>query len=186
MIKKITVSYFAFLVGLISTSAQTELVVNTYKAIADKASFTSYNEIVSVKVVQPNYKFVEATTDLGYDLNASKYINNFKDEGANPKNRSDRSLLSLKHNPKELDTLDLNLTKISVYPNPTYHGISITITPATSKIKVISIYDVTGKPVKISRGNLKHLDISELHSGVYLMKIELENGDQATKKIVKL
>ncbi|OZV68595.1 T9SS type A sorting domain-containing protein [Winogradskyella aurantia] len=186
MIKKITVSYFAFFIGLISTSAQTELVINTYKAIVDKASFTSYNEIGSVKVVQPNYKFVEERTDFGYDLNASKDVNNFKDAGTNPKNESDHSLLSLKHNPEELDTLDLNLTKISVYPNPTYHSISITITPASSKIKIISIYDVTGKPVKIIRGNLKHIDISELNSGVYLMKLELENGDQATKKIVKL
>lgn len=70
------------------------------------------------------------------------------------------------------------------YPNPVNNGL-LTIRSSNSNEKNITIYNVLGKRVfqqKFS-GATKQLDVSQISSGIYIMKV-LEGDKVATKKLV--
>lgn len=80
-------------------------------------------------------------------------------------------------------------SKISIYPNPTKSILNInfgsnhTINNATD----ISIYDLHGKMVKFIHPNserIQKINISDLTNGVYVLKIDSNNGEQSTHKLV--
>jgi len=73
---------------------------------------------------------------------------------------------------------DYNLTTISMYPNPAQNSVTI-----NTEIKMVSIFDVTGKKVMERYQNT--VDVSKLHSGMYLLKIIADNGDKVTKRLIK-
>lgn len=70
----------------------------------------------------------------------------------------------------------------SVYPNPASNGY-VNITSTTSGDKNISVYNVLGKQVIQTTMSSDRLNVSELSSGVYIMKIS-QNGISSTKKLV--
>jgi hypothetical protein len=72
----------------------------------------------------------------------------------------------------------------SVFPNPVRNG-KLTITTFNTVKKEVIIYNVLGKQVflQIFRGNRKQLDVSQISSGIYIMKV-LEGDKVATKKLV--
>lgn len=73
--------------------------------------------------------------------------------------------------------------KISIYPNPTSDVINIQTNNTTDFN--IEIYDVVGKQIG-SYKNQKSIDISNLTSGMYLIKIiDLENNLESSHKIIK-
>ncbi len=77
----------------------------------------------------------------------------------------------------------LSLSNIKIYPNPA-SGNSLTID--TQENVNISVFDILGKQVlrsQISRDN-NQIDISRLNSGMYLIRLQTENGS-ATKKFIK-
>lgn len=89
----------------------------------------------------------------------------------------------------ELANIVLGTTKnqikgFGVYPNPV-NGNSFVITTASVSLKNVSIYNVLGKQVVTTKfeGTSKNIDIANLNSGIYIVKIE-ENGNTATKKLV--
>ena len=69
----------------------------------------------------------------------------------------------------------------SVYPNPSSDMIYF---DSTEKIDAIDIYDVTGKLVMSCPNTSQPVNISNLNSGIYFMKVDV-NGKIATKKIIK-
>jgi hypothetical protein len=77
-----------------------------------------------------------------------------------------------------------SIKEFSVFPNPVKKG-KITITTFNATEKEVSIYSVLGKRVFIQKftGKRKQLDISEISSGIYIMKV-LEGNNIATKKVV--
>lgn len=85
------------------------------------------------------------------------------------------------------ETLRINeeiLSNFSVFPNPT--NSSFTINIKTSKV---TVYDLAGKQIKTFTGNFNNsdsFDISELNSGVYLVKAENEKNQSKITKLVKL
>lgn len=80
-----------------------------------------------------------------------------------------------------LSTSDFNLTQnISIYPNPTSSSVSIS---SATKILSLELYNLLGKRILITKNSNK-LDLSNLNSGVYLVKIQTEKGE-TTKKIIK-
>jgi hypothetical protein len=70
----------------------------------------------------------------------------------------------------------------SVYPNPASNGF-VNITSITNGDKNIAVYDVLGKQVISTTIAADRLNISELTSGIYIMKIT-QNGISSTKKLV--
>jgi hypothetical protein len=71
---------------------------------------------------------------------------------------------------------------LNIYPNPVANG-KIYITSTLNQPKEVIIYDVLGKMV-ISKTVLgKELNITDLKSGVYILRIQ-ENKQSATRKLV--
>lgn len=76
------------------------------------------------------------------------------------------------------------LLGFSIYPNPanTAFGINTTVSS-------IEIYDLTGKMVKSFQGNYNRMDtfnIADLNSGMYIVKVENDDNQVKTTKLVKL
>ena len=80
-----------------------------------------------------------------------------------------------------LSTTEFGNTSFSMYPNPAT-GNTVTITSATNGTKEVQVYSIIGKQV-INTTITSTLDVSNLQTGVYVVKIT-ENGRAATKKLV--
>ena len=78
---------------------------------------------------------------------------------------------------KEFKTNNLNF---SLYPNPANSMLNIDI---ESEIKSVEIYSLLGQ--KVLSDNKKQINISNLSTGVYMLKVEDVNGAIATQKFVK-
>jgi hypothetical protein len=76
---------------------------------------------------------------------------------------------------------DNNQDTFSVYPNPANGYVNIT--SQTSGDKNVTVYNVLGKQVINTTINTDRLDISNLNSGIYIVKIS-QNGVSSTKKLV--
>jgi hypothetical protein len=74
----------------------------------------------------------------------------------------------------------MNSLSISVYPNPTTDILNI---KADSKIKAVSVIDITGRKVDVKlNGNT--VDVKHLSAGTYLLSVETVNGI-VTEKFIK-
>jgi hypothetical protein len=73
-----------------------------------------------------------------------------------------------------------------VYPNPVINSISIS-NPNNETITGVAIFDINGRMIKQERFNSKtdlKINVSEMASGIYTMKIDSEKG-QVVKKMIK-
>ena len=72
---------------------------------------------------------------------------------------------------------------VNVYPNPNNKIFSI---QTSSKINTIEVLDVLGSHIRSFQPNtnLFEINISENPSGIYFLKVYLENGNIVTKKII--
>jgi len=75
---------------------------------------------------------------------------------------------------------DANKIDILVYPNPMSNFLTIQL---DGKIKIGKIIDVTGKEIKRFQKN--KINTQNISSGIYILKIETEDGKIAMKKIIK-
>jgi len=71
---------------------------------------------------------------------------------------------------------------LNLYPNPVSNG-KVYITSRNDLNKEIIIFDVLGKKVLQTLISSKELNISNLNSGVYIIKIN-EGGATATRKLI--
>ncbi len=71
---------------------------------------------------------------------------------------------------------------LTIYPNPVTNN-KVFISSTLNDTKQIDIYDVLGKKVMSETLIGKELNVSELNSGVYILKIK-ENELSATRKLV--
>jgi hypothetical protein len=81
---------------------------------------------------------------------------------------------------------ELSVTNCSLYPNPTSSSFTLHFSAPTTA--TISVTDVTGqemKLVQIVNETEKNVTISDLTSGLYLVRIETANGQTQTIKVVK-
>ncbi|NRD20880.1 T9SS type A sorting domain-containing protein [Winogradskyella eckloniae] len=76
-----------------------------------------------------------------------------------------------------------NITEVKLYPNPASNIINIISNQVN--IKSVGIYDVLGKQV-LATTNKKDINVSDLKSGMYIVKIEFENNTRASKRFIKL
>lgn len=80
----------------------------------------------------------------------------------------------------------INNNLISIYPNPANNLITIKNNKTTTENFNYIIFDVTGRIVKngISKFNMS-IDIENFSVGIYTIKIETENGEKLSKKLIK-
>lgn len=74
---------------------------------------------------------------------------------------------------------------LQIFPNPVTTGRIHISTDQNSNSREIAIYDMLGKKVFETTlyGNNKEINISNLNSGIYLIKVT-ENNTSATRKLV--
>lgn len=82
-----------------------------------------------------------------------------------------------------LSVNDYSQADINIYPNPIKNILYIESNEHI-KIKKVTVSDILGKVILIEKNNFNQLNLSELKSGIILMKIETENGI-ITKKLIK-
>jgi bilirubin oxidase len=72
---------------------------------------------------------------------------------------------------------------IRVYPNPSFDFVTIEI-PEAYSIHKISLFDVRGNKILVFMDASKRLNISQLQSGLYFLKIKTSKGE-LVKKLIK-
>ncbi|MFT7073939.1 T9SS type A sorting domain-containing protein [Patiriisocius sp. Uisw_017] len=77
---------------------------------------------------------------------------------------------------------DVALSQVSIFPNPAQNVINVNV-PGSIEIERVAMYDLLGKRANVSISN-GQVNVSELASGVYLMKIETSVGT-ITEKVIK-
>ncbi|WP_299521176.1 alpha-amylase family glycosyl hydrolase [Winogradskyella sp.] len=79
---------------------------------------------------------------------------------------------------------DQEFSGFTIYPNPSTTSFSV-----NTNVSNVEIYDLTGKMVKAYRGDFTRtdaFDISSLNTGMYIVKVENDNNQTMTTKLVKL
>lgn len=76
---------------------------------------------------------------------------------------------------------NFELKEISLYPNPT--NSMFTVEVPNDSVKTISVVDITGKVVATS--NVATVDVSNLASGIYVVKVETLSGKTGAQKLVR-
>lgn len=71
--------------------------------------------------------------------------------------------------------------KAKLYPNPVLNTLNIDL-PASAKLNSVKLYNLLGKEIRSSQ--MSSIEISDLNPGIYLVKIQTEQG-QFTSKIIK-
>lgn len=82
-----------------------------------------------------------------------------------------------------LNVQDESFLGFSLYPNPTQTTFNINM-----NVSNVEIYDLTGKLVKSFNGEftlVNSFDISTLNSGMYMVKVQNENNQMLTTKLIK-
>ena len=79
---------------------------------------------------------------------------------------------------------DFNTLDMSLYPNPV-DGNYVTIQTPINGVKEVEVFDILGKRVLNTNLISNSLDISELNSGVYMVKVTVENQSKVSKLIIK-
>ena len=69
---------------------------------------------------------------------------------------------------------------VVVYPNPVTDNVYV-----VGNVASCEIYDLVGKRVKTVWTNMDKISVTDLQSGIYMMRFVMKNGNVVTKKIVK-
>ncbi|WP_052503470.1 lamin tail domain-containing protein [Lacinutrix sp. Hel_I_90] len=81
-----------------------------------------------------------------------------------------------------LSTKGFNITNFSIYPNPVSNG-TVTIKTTANDVVTVNVFNVLGKRVISKALTNDTLDVSQLSTGLYLIKLT-QNGASTTKKLV--
>lgn len=92
------------------------------------------------------------------------------------------SSLAFKIEEASLSIGEFDMSQINVTPNPTTEFINIEI-PNSNGNFVAELFDITGKQV-LRKENSETLNVSQLNSGIYILRIKTDNG-VASRRIIK-
>jgi hypothetical protein len=76
------------------------------------------------------------------------------------------------------------LAEFSLYPNPTNTG-SVNITSSNTSVMNVQVFDILGKQVKNETLVNDTLNVSNLKSGLYMVKITQDNATSTKKLVIK-
>lgn len=79
-----------------------------------------------------------------------------------------------------LSTISLSKSKFNLYPNPANDIVSISL---DDELKSVEIYSLQGHKVLATTN--KEFNVSQLNSGIYLVKVEDVSGNVSTQKMIK-
>ena len=102
--------------------------------------------------------------------------------------RSEPIVRLIESEPVGLEKKVVSIPKVLLYPNPTKELLQVKI-KSRQVVQYILLYDLLGRKqevdlIKEQAGNYR-LNLTDLNKGVYLLNIQLKNGIQISKKILK-
>jgi uncharacterized repeat protein (TIGR01451 family) len=80
-----------------------------------------------------------------------------------------------------LDAESFDFNRIEIYPNPVSDQLNIEL-PSGLRLNSIELFDIQGKPIKIF-DNQSKLDLSAIKKGIYILKLETDQGSYHHKII---
>ena len=80
--------------------------------------------------------------------------------------------------------LNLEEEEIKIFPNPVKDILNIKMEYESIEIVEFELFDVSGKRQQMIAKN-QSIDLSEVSTGLYFLKVNLSNVMLATKKIIK-
>lgn len=86
--------------------------------------------------------------------------------------------------PVTLSNNEFNLDSLTIYPNPTNTGFVNIKSPNTDAMSV-QVFDILGKQVKNETLTDNTLNVSNLNTGVYILKITQNNATTTKKLVIK-
>lgn len=157
---------FSFSVGVPSAQASLNTNSNSNPLFTDANNYDFTLQSCSPAIDSGNNSYVTVSEDL---LGNSRIFNTTVDRGAY---EYGSSVLSNEN--------FLNENTFVIYPNPVQNELNI---QSNFGIRNVEIYSLDGKLVLQSIQNI--LNVQSLESGIYLMKIENNEGGISTKKFLK-
>jgi hypothetical protein len=142
------------------------------------------------------YQTTNNFLNVGYDLNTNSQKNLFYNisgpwvqSGSNNSEVLPGSLMMrpiLKTPLSTYSPIIKKNTNIYLYPNPARNFISISGKTATNRVKKVIIYNTSGQTIKdINNPALGNIDISDISTGIYFIKIVFRDGTNQTLKLLK-
>ena len=83
-----------------------------------------------------------------------------------------------------LSTTQFNNADLSIYPNPVSNGF-VNIRSTSTDALTIAVYDLLGKQISNTTLTNNRLNVSELNTGIYILKISQKNKSITKKLILK-
>lgn len=121
----------------------------------------------------PGYQYCEGGPIIDYDLLTFRCYEDLNFPTYNPTNKDCDTLTS---------TNELIIEDFSIYPNPSNSTLHID-SPNLNIINV-KILDLNGRMIE-NQAYTDKIDISNLYNGIYLIKIQFNNGKEIVKTFIK-
>lgn len=153
----------------------------TYRAIVGYNQDTNIAQLWIDATVQGDTSILgEDRADPGTSVDAFALRQSDSDE--NETIRVDNLVISQNFSDVTLSTNQFDNNKFSLYPNPTNSGF-VNITSSNNEVMNVQVFDILGKQVKNEVLSNNTLNVSDLNSGIYIVKIT-QNNASITKKLV--
>ncbi|WP_299439149.1 lamin tail domain-containing protein [uncultured Aquimarina sp.] len=82
-----------------------------------------------------------------------------------------------------VDSFDEESENFNVFPNPTNTGF-VNITPKSNTVVTVNVFDMLGKQVISQTLSNNSLNVSNLNTGIYILKLDQDDGTSASKRLV--
>lgn len=170
--------------SLITTNANQGYIHNIFNNI-DEDDFSLITGTTGTINANPNFNssFELTTSSPAIDSGNNTFITTTSDLLGNQRifnTTVDRGAYEFGSTPLGVSDFETSLDKIQLYPNPTSGILNIQM---KSPLKNATVFNIKGQ--KIIESSTIQLNVSNLSSGMYVIKIEDENGLVSTKQFVK-
>ncbi len=141
------------------------------------ADFSSNKSVVTQLTQTGNFELVYDDVDLENDVTVQY---GFAVRGVNANPADEASLGNVVVGPVSLSTTRFDAAMVQVYPNPVSNMLHI---QTSSIVSGVELYTISGRLVT-RQNNSNSIDMSQLASGMYLLKVTSE-GQSITQKVIK-
>ena len=134
---------------------------------------------------------LENTTELTYTINGFSGMTVVKVVAIYENGKASVSVVNNIYAENNGESISENTTSLNIYPNPVKDRLYIetltpTQTPTQTQTLTVEIYDIYGRVQKLSAisGQQSVIDVAGLNSGIYIIKINTEEGN-IVKQFIK-
>jgi hypothetical protein len=165
---------FTFYTKSVTGTTPTNIIVGTVEAPNALDTFVQYQNIASI-----GSTWAQNTVNFSGNSNNHRYIA-IKHVSTSATDRF--AVDDITYLPAALSnpSFEKNNLKVHLYPNPANDVLTIEM---DSELKQVEIYTIQGQKVQSSTS--KNVIVSNLSRGIYMVRVESENGSTSTQKLVK-